>query len=250
MINIMNEQITLVLEDLELITDPYQRSMIRTQLISALSSINLTASFDVVANTLPSGKNAIKTDIPKDTAIDDTPIKFEEKDVNEQTEEISVEKESKKKTDSKKKEKEAEKASAPKEIDVDPNTPAKEESIEPIVVQVEDENGEIVELDITEAWNTIAPSMKEEGVEEESILELAQNLTAYNLMPIYATFSELKNNENKMMLSYYLQEVGLEDINGFISELSDGQFNDIYEFVNDDNLEYIVTSIAEAMSEE
>ena len=69
-------------------------------------------------------------------------------------------------------------------------------------------------------------------------------------MPIYSTFTELADSEDKMMLSYYMQQVGVEDINGFIADLSDGQFNDIYEFANNDNLEYIVTSIAEAMSEE
>lgn len=239
MINTINEQIALVLEDLELMTDPYQRGMVRTQLIGALSNMNLTASFD--SNSLPTGKDAIKNDVVKEpVSVDieqdpiqaDAPITFEEP--------APVKEEKPKKTSKKKAE--------PVEVDVDPNT--EEVTAEPIIVQVEDEEGNVIDLDITEAWNAVAPSMQEAGVEEEVILGLAQNLTAYNLMPIYATFTNLTDSEDKMMLSYYMQQVGIEDINAFISDLSDGQFNDIYEFANNDNLEYIVTSIGEAMSDE
>lgn len=240
MINTINEQIALVLEDLELMTDPYQRGMVRTQLIGALSNMNLTASFD--SNSLPTGKDAIKNDVVKEpVSVDieqdpiqaDAPITFEEP--------APVKEEKPKKTSKKKAE--------PVEVDVDPNT-EEEVTAKPIIVQVEDEEGNVIDLDITEAWNAVAPSMQEAGVEEEVILGLAQNLTAYNLMPIYATFTNLADSEDKMMLSYYMQQVGVEDINAFISDLSDGQFNDIYEFANNDNLEYIVTSIGEAMSDE
>lgn len=239
MINTINEQIALVLEDLELMTDPYQRGMVRTQLIGALSNMNLTASFD--SNSLPTGKDSIKNDVVKEpVSVDieqdpiqaDAPITFEEP--------APVKEEKPKKASKNKAE--------PVEVDVDPNT--EEVTAEPIIVQVEDEEGNVIDLDITEAWNAVAPSMQEAGVEEEVILGLAQNLTAYNLMPIYATFTNLTDSEDKMMLSYYMQQVGIEDINAFISDLSDGQFNDIYEFANNDNLEYIVTSIGEAMSDE
>lgn len=242
MMNLINEQIQAVIEDLELMTNPYERSMVRTHLIGALSNINLTASFDTMANSLPAGKDAIKNDIVKEPVeepvsvdIEQDPIQADAPIVFEESTPV-VEEEPKKKAE-------------PTEVDVDPNT-EEEVVAEPIVVQVEDEEGNVIDLDITEAWNAVAPSMQESGVEEEIILSLAQNLTAYNLMPIYSTFTELADSEDKMMLSYYMQQVGVEDINGFIANLSDGQFNDIYEFANNDNLEYIVTSIAEAMSEE
>ena len=242
MMNLINEQIQAVIEDLELMTNPYERSMVRTHLIGALSNINLTASFDTMANSLPVGKDAIKNDIVKEPVEEPVPVDIEQDPIQADVpivfEESTpvVEEEPKKKAE-------------PTEVDVDPNT-EEEVVAEPIVVQVEDEEGNVIDLDITEAWNAVAPSMQESGVEEEIILSLAQNLTAYNLMPIYSTFTELADSEDKMMLSYYMQQVGVEDINGFIADLSDGQFNDIYEFANNDNLEYIVTSIAEAMSEE
>lgn len=242
MITLINEQIQAIMEDLELMTNPYERSMVRTHLIGALSNMNLTASFDSIANSLPVGKDAIKNDIVKEPIEEPVPVDIEQDPIQADApitfEEPATieEKKSKKKT-------------KPAEVDVDPNI-EEEITTEPIIVQVEDEEGNVIDLDITEAWNTVAPSMQEAGVEEEIILSLAQNLTAYNLMPIYSTFTNLDNNEDKMMLSYYMQQVGIEDINGFITDLSDGQFNDIYEFVNNDNLEYIVNSIGEAMSEE
>ena len=243
MMNLINEQIQAVIEDLELMTNPYERSMVRTHLIGALSNINLTASFDTMANSLPAGKDAIKNDIVKEPVEEPVPVDIEQDPIQadapivfEESIPVVEEEEPKKKTE-------------PTEVDVDPNT-EEEVVAEPIVVQVEDEEGNVIDLDITEAWNAVAPSMQESGVEEEIILSLAQNLTAYNLMPIYSTFTELADSEDKMMLSYYMQQVGVEDINGFIANLSDGQFNDIYEFANNDNLEYIVTSITEAMSEE
>lgn len=245
MMNLINEQIQAVIEDLELMTNPYERSMVRTHLIGALSNINLTASFDTMANSLPAGKDAIKNDIVKESVEEPVPVDIEQDPIQADApitfEEPAPVKEEKPKKASKKK-------AEPVEVDVDPNT--EEVTAEPIIVQVEDEEGNVIDLDITEAWNAVAPSMQEAGVEEEVILGLAQNLTAYNLMPIYATFTNLTDSEDKMMLSYYMQQVGIEDINAFISDLSDGQFNDIYEFANNDNLEYIVTSIGEAMSDE
>ena len=53
-----------------------------------------------------------------------------------------------------------------------------------------------------------------------------------------------------MTLAYYLNEYGLDEINNFTSELTDGIFNDIYEFINDGNLEGFITNIEAATEEE
>ena len=42
MMNLINEQIQAVIEDLELMTNPYERSMVRTHLIGALSDLPTT----------------------------------------------------------------------------------------------------------------------------------------------------------------------------------------------------------------
>ena len=52
-----------------------------------------------------------------------------------------------------------------------------------------------------------------------------------------------------MMLAYYMSEFGLEEINNFVSELTDGTFNDIYEFINDENLDGFIINVENAIEE-
>lgn len=240
MMNLINEQINAVLEDLELMTNPYERSMVRTQLIGALSNINLTASFETVANTLPKGKDAIKKDIPKE-------VVQEEPDVNEPVpvdiEQNPLDMEQPITFEETPAQEEAPVQEGPVEVDVDPNT--EEPTTEgPMIVQIENEDGEVVDLDITEAYNLIATEMS-----EEEKVELATTIAGYSLIPIYAQLSNLTDGDLKATLAYQMQQVGLDDLNEFVKDLTDGRF-DLLEFVNDDNLEYLTTSIQEAMEDE
>ena len=41
---------------------------------------------------------------------------------------------------------------------------------------------------------------------------------------------------------------GLEEMNNFVSELTDGTFNDIYEFINDENLDGFIINVENAMT--
>lgn len=241
--NVINEQLNLVLEELELITDTYQRADIRVKLMSVLMGENVELNE-------PAGKEAFKHDKKKETAdkqpakedkkksskkenktkkvevSEDTPIIFEPAD--DFTSEDAV-------TET------PEKDPEPKEVELEPN----EEINEPIVIECEDEDGKSYTLDITDAWNVVGD---EEGSEEA--VELARNLTEYNLLPVYNTFDELDNCSNKMMLAYYMQEFGLQGINEFIDSLTEGVYKDIYEFVNNENLEGLIANIEEAAQEE
>lgn len=246
--SLINEQINAVLEDLELMTNPYERSMVRTHLIGALSNINLTTSVDIIAGSLPKGKDAIKQDVIKEgepepevapeVVSEPVPVDLEQSPI-EPEEPIVFEEPKEEKTKKKTSKKKAE----PKEVDVDPNTeePA---AIEPITVQVEDEEGNIVDLDITEAYGLINTEMS-----DEEKVELATTIAGYSLVPIYAQLTNLSDGDLKATLAYQMQQVGLDDLNGFIADLTDNQFSDVFEFVNDDNLEYLTTSIQEAMEE-
>ena len=242
--NIINEQINAVLEDLELMTNPYERSMVRTHLISALSGLTLGTTLDTMANSLPKGKDAIKADIPKEQVepiTEPVPVDLEQSPIEPEQpivfEEPAQEEKPKAKKSSKKK-------AEPVEVDVDPNTeePA---AVEPMIVQVEDEDGNAVDLDITEAYGLINTEMS-----DEDKVELATTIAGYSLVPIYAQLTNLSDGDLKVTLAYQMQQVGLDDINGFINDLTDGQFSDVFEFVNDDNLEYLTSSIEEAMTDE
>ena len=255
--NIINEQISLVLDEIEMIGDSYQRADIRVKLISALTNLATLPIEDE-----PVGKDAFRNDTVKE--IVEEPIVAPEPKKDKKKKET---KKSKKKEETAKVEVdeaddtpitfepanqiEAEDAIVeetienpqPKEIDLEPEV--EEKATEPIVIECQDEEGNVYNLDITEAWNLVGD---EEGSEER--VELAKNLTEYNLLPIYNTLEKLDHSYNKMMLSYYMQEYGLETINEFISDLTEGLFSDVYEFVNNENLEGLITSIESAAEQE
>lgn len=248
--DIINEQISLVLEEIEMIGDNYHRADIRVKLIAALANYSILPIEDE-----PIGKDSFKNDT-----------------VKEVTEEPVVDAKSKKKKETKQSKKEKETKSVevdeadeqpinfesveevkeeventveedveepqPQEIDLEPEFI---EETAPIVIECEDEDGNAYTLDITEAWKIVGD---EEASDER--VELAKNLTEYNLLPIYNTLEKIDHCYNKMMLSYYMQEYGLETINEFITDLTEGLFSDIYEFVNNENLEGLIQNIESA----
>lgn len=231
MIKVINEQLELVLEDLDLITDPYQRCMVRTNLVNALSNLTL----DTV--DAPKGKEAIKNDKPKEV---DAPIEFTAKaePEPEAKEEVKEEKPAKKASSKKKVTSKKKEEPAPKEVDVDPNT----KSNEPIMYTFLDDNDQEQQLDVTEAYNLITTEM-----EESDKLDLAAAITDAAVAPIYATLTNISDSMLKATLAYQMQQVSLEDINSFVYDLSEEQFDNVYEFVNDSNLEYVTSSIEEAL---
>lgn len=256
--NVLNEQLSTLLEEIELIGDNYQRADIRVKLISALSNLCLETVDQ------PTGKDALKHDNKKEVEpvkettkkqnkkkstksekedkkveieSDDTPIIFDPVEKVEETEEV-VQAEDTVVEDTTVNE-------DPQPIEVELEPQAKAEVEGPIIIDCEDEEGNTYQLDITEAWNVVGD---EEGSEER--VELARNLTEYNLLPVYNTLEKLDHSYNKMMLSYYMQEYGLEGINEFIESLTEGMFADVYEFVNNENLEGLIANIEEAATEE
>lgn len=212
---LFNEQYELLLQDLQEISNPYERAHIRALLLGTLAGLAEETPAQVT------GKDAIKNDIAK-------PIDFEESvEVTEIPEEETVEEEMQPQSNE------------PNELDLD-HDPAVN-STEPMIVETE--NGE---LDVREAYDLI---VNFEGTDEEK-LELAYNISLYNLTAIYEGLSQLKTDcHNKMMLAYYMSEFGLEEINGFVSELTDGTFNDIYEFINDENLDGFILNVENAIEE-
>lgn len=214
---LINEQIELIQKELEEISNPYERAHVRVLFLNTLTK--LTCEEEI---TLPQGKDSIRNDYVK-------PIEFEEKETGtaeevEESSEDEVQEETVKEL--------------PREIDID-NDPSVT-SNEPMLVDTEEG-----QIDIRPAYNLLSTF---EGSEEEKV-ELASNITLYNLTAIYETLSQLTDCHNKMMLSYYMSEFGLEEMNGFVSQLTDDTFNDIYEFVNNDNLEGLIVNIENAIEE-
>ena len=213
---IFNEQFELLQQDLQEISNPYERAHIRVLLLRTLSDLTEEPPADML--DMPTGKDAIKNDIAKE------PITFDEVPTQEvEAPEEEMESQS----------------NEPTEIDLDQDPTIN--SNEPMMVETE-ENGTI---DIREAYNLITNF---EGTEEEKV-ELATNIALYSLTAIYEGLTQLKDCHNKMMLAYYMGEFGLEEMNNFVSELTDGTFNDIYEFINDENLDGFIINVENAIEE-
>lgn len=217
--DLFNEQYGLLLQDLQEISNPYERAHIRALLLGTLAGLEENSSEVTVT-----GKDAIKNDIAK-------PITFKEEATEEQEETANEEVAEETQPQS----------NEPRELDLDHDPAIGDNNTTPMIVETE--NGD---LDITEAYGLIADFS---GTEEEKV-DLATNIALYNLTAIYEDLSQLKDCHNKMMLAYYLSEYGLDEINGFISELTDATFNDVYEFVNDENLDGLIISLESATEEE
>lgn len=149
---------------------------------------------------------------------------------NEQLKPISFEEKVEEKKNTKK-------ADKPKELDLDKG----EETTRPIIFKSEEG-----EVDVTASYNLLTTF---EGTEEEKV-ELAASIQLNSLAPIYEELSQLKDCNNKMMLAYYMSEFGLEEINNFVADLTDNTFNDIYEFINNENLDGFIINVENAIQEE
>lgn len=228
---LINEQIAIITNEMDLITNPYERALVRAQFLIALGSLSQVG--DINTTTL-TGKDAIKNDNIK-------PITFEEEEVEEiQLEEKAANSKSKSSKKTTKKEV-VEETNEPNEILLED---------ESVIVQVEAEDGSMMDLDITEAYALTADYQGEKGDSEEDIIaarkELATQITSYALTPVYATLENIVSSNDKLMLAYYMQEYGVEEINGFVQELTDGNYSDVYEFATNDTIGALVADLEKA----
>lgn len=224
--NLINSQVQIINEQLEMISDPYQNSHIRVLFLQCLlnSADMLTDSGNILQ-----GKDAIKENYKKtssDALIDtinktlDTPSEISLEDTN--TEETVVDN----------KEQEPQKQEEVKEDSKEDN----EE--ERMLIDID---GEVV--DITDAYNYL-----DEVPEGDDKDEAAAIITVYGLMPILEQI-KTKNTLDKVVLARYIQEYGLDQINEVINEMSDGFYKDIYESINDENIEAFVYELSQIAEE-
>lgn len=96
-------------------------------------------------------------------------------------------------------------------------------------------NEDNVEVDCTEAWNLL-----QENTEEELKGSLALQITEYNIVEEYKTLSELssiEDSQSKLVLAYYIAESGLDTINAWVEQFTDSMIKDLYEFINNENID-------------
>lgn len=231
---IMNNQLNLALEEIEALEHGTERTKLRIMLIGALAN---TASVDF--KDAPKGKEAIKEDTAKEVL-----------DAQESAEEV----------ESPVEESESEYTGIESDVVVAEETVAEETTIEeteseeiPMVENLVVLNEEGQEVDITDAYNSILYAANDEDRQA-----LALQVTEYMCLPAYQTLNELvvtnaegeqellADNYYKFMLAYYLTpnedgSTGLEVIDQYVSQFTDGQCDSIYDFINNDNIEAFIS---------
>ena len=258
---IMNSQLNLALEEIEALEHGSERTKLRIMLIGALAN---TASVEF--KDAPKGKDAIKENIAKDV-----------NSVEEENEQVDFEAEYTGTNCSICGEPQftspsgitcenghggAEPA-AEEVVEEAVEEPVLEETTEEIVEETTEEeipmtenlvvlNEEGQEVDITDAYNSVLYAESDEDRQA-----LALQITEYMCLPAYQTLNELvvTNAEGeeellcdsyyKFMLAYYLTpnedgSTGLEVVNEYVSQFTDGQCASTYEFINNDNIEAFI----------
>lgn len=254
---IMNSQLNLALEEIEALEHGSERTKLRIMLIGALAN---TASVEF--KDAPKGKDAIK----EDTAKDVNPVEEESEQIDFEAEytgtNCSICGEPQ--------------FTSPSGITCENGhggaEPAAEEVVEEIAQEVVEEateetvteeeipmaenlvvlNEEGQEVDITDAYNSVLYAESDEDRQA-----LALQITEYMCLPAYQTLNELVvtntegeeellcDNYYKFMLAYYLTpnedgSTGLEVVNEYVSQFTDGQCASTYEFINNDNIEAFI----------
>lgn len=240
---IMNNQLKLALEEIEALEHGAERTKLRIMLVNALATTS-TVDFEEAKT----GKESIKENKAKKPSV----VQPEEIDVIEPAgEELNKE--------------DAVDAEITSD-EVDQALDATEENVEETTedenaVESTDEEPKIVlnedgqEVDITYAYAWVQYAASDEDREA-----LALEITEYDCLEKYAELTELVvTNENgeeellcdtqsKFLLSYYLTpyedtENGLEFVNAKVSEFTDGQYDDVMTFVNNENIDALVEHI-------
>lgn len=114
------------------------------------------------------------------------------------------------------------------EIEEEENEDPLDESEE--VIYVKDEEGN--PIDVTEIYNEL--NMIEDKEERE---QAALCIKEQDCMEEYKSLDMLSHSDDKLYLAFCIKECGLEVVNEYVSELSSDMFDDVYEFINDNNLE-------------
>lgn len=222
---LMNEQIINIKNELEVIEDPVEKIKIRMNFVELLSSIECD---NEELPEIPDGKEAIKSDVKKKK-------KTTKKKVEETPKEEVVE--------------DTEKDEIPfPNVETDFNN----EDLQNTGIELHEEVSEtpaptkteimINGIDCAEIYNMLPHDLDEE-IHQEIAYEFT---TAKEIFPLYQELiseSKLSHSVNVARLASHLYNNDLETINYVLSEFSDGTLNNIYEDLNDSNVEAFVDHI-------
>ena len=146
--------------------------------------------------------------------------------------------------------KDAIKEDIPKEVEEPMVEESEEESVEEVKQAVEEEVAEETEdsevLDVTDIYNIVT------DVEDpEERLQLAGYIAEYDeCIDEYNSLDMLTSSGTKIYLAYCIKFYGLDAINDCVTKLTDNEFTNVFEYINDNNVEGFTQYVDQTFDEE
>lgn len=230
-IKMINSQMKTLAKEIEGILDISERAMVRAKYIELLFDISVSGALEDSGCSCGGncGKEAIKEDLPKP----------ESKTVGEEQEVEPVE------DDALDESEEVEQVKQPEEDDpLNDSEEVEQDTVREEKLLYETEDGDI--LDVTEIYNKVT------DVEDpETRLQVAGYITEYDeCIEEYNSLSMLTSSVSKIYLAYCIKYYGLDNINECVARLTENQITDLFEYINDNNVDGFTQYVDQTFDEE
>ena len=219
-IKMINSKMKTLAKEIEGILDISERAMVRAKYIELLFDISVSGALEDSGCSCGGncGKEAIKEDLPKPELVEDDAL-----DESEEVEQVKQPEEDDPLNDSE---------------EVEQDTAGEEKLL------YETEDGDI--LDVTEVYNKVT------DVEDpETRLQVAGYITEYDeCIEEYNSLSMLTSSVSKIYLAYCIKYYGLDNINECVARLTENQITDLFEYINDNNVDGFTQYVDQTFDEE
>ena len=230
-IKMINSQMKTLAKEIEGILDIAERAQVRAKYIELLFDISVSGALEDSGCSCGGncGKEAIKEDLPKpesETVEEEQEVEPVEDDALDESEEV-------------------EQAKQPKEDDpLNDSEEVEQDTVGNEKLLYETEDGDI--LDVTEVYNKVT------DVEDpETRLQVAGYITEYDeCIEEYNSLSMLTSSVSKIYLAYCIKYYGLDNINECVARLTENQITDLFEYINDNNVDGFTQYVDQTFDEE
>ena len=227
-IKMINSQMKTLAKEIEGILDIAERAQVRAKYIELLFDISVSGALEDSGCSCGGncGKETIKEDLPKpepETVEEEQEVEDDALDESEEVEQVKQPEEDDPLNDS-------------EEVEQDTAGDKK--------LLYETEDGDI--LDVTEIYNKVT------DVEDpETRLQVAGYITEYDeCIEEYNSLSMLTSSVSKIYLAYCIKYYGLDNINECVARLTENQITDLFEYINDNNVDGFTQYVDQTFDEE
>lgn len=244
----INSQMKTLAKEVEGILDIGERANARAKYIELLFNISVSGALEngcSCGGNCGCGKDAIKEDIPKE--VEEPMVEESEEESVEEVKQAVEEEVAEETEDPLEDGEEVSEEADEEEQEEDPLDDSEEveqdaESDERLTYETED--GEVI--DVTDIYNKVT------DVEDpEERLQIAGYIAEYDeCIDEYNSLDMLTSSGTKIYLAYCIKFYGLDAINDCVTKLTDNEFTNVFEYINDNNVEGFTQYVDQTFDEE